>query len=190
MPWLPLYIDKTDVGFLSAWLNGEPELAIIQSLGDGRWRASEGISITESGRYCLFHKSSGPLPLIAEMPNLVDGVVKNPFEGWQEKRSGRDPDTPYFGAGHPAIFWLNVRLGGSSEIGLSSFEWIGNHYSVLNGPAPDGANKWWARLKRWVKKNSTRIPRQGSIEGNLKEIYAFESALQRITNGLARTKNP
>jgi len=190
MPWLPLYIEKTDLAFLSAWLNKEPNLAIIQSAGNGFWKASEKISIHDDGRYCLFHTTSGPLPLLAETPNFPNGIVENPFQGWREKRSGKDTKNPYFGAGHQAVFWLNVRCGKDSEIGLSSFEWIGNHYSVLDGPAPAEANKWWARLKRWVKKNSNRIPRQGSIDGPKKEIYAFEGALKSIREGKARKINP
>lgn len=190
MPWQPLYIDKTDLLFLSSWLNDEHDLAIIQSIGNGCWKAFEVFSITEDGRYCFFHKSSGPLPLVAEQPSLIDGVIENPFEGWQERRSSRDPKTPYFGAGHPAVFWLNVRCGDAAEIGLSSFGWIGSHYSMLNGPVPDGANKWWGRLKRWVNKNATRIPRQGPVDGGNKEIYAFEGALVSIANGAARKMNP
>lgn len=190
MPWLPLYIDLQDLETLSSWLNNEPDIAIIESIGEGHWQARSDISIIASGRYCLFHKMSGPLPLLVKNWRGKEAVILDPFAGWREKRTGANPKLPYFGAGHPAIFWLNVRIKNENEIEMSSFEWIGNHYSIIGQPAPDAAKKWWNRLRRWVKKNSTHIPRTGEIDGVNKEIYAFESSLKKIKNGMVRANNP
>ena len=190
MPWLPMYLDHNDLGILSKWLNEEDDISIIRSTGDKEWKAFDEISINSSGRYCLFHKKSGPLPLLKKNFLGQEMMVKDPFKGWVERRTGANPKQPYFGAGHPAIFWLNIRLENNAEIGMSSFEWIGNHYAIIGNPAPDITKKWWNRLRRWVKKQSTYIPRQGATDGPHKEIYALGSALEKILNGTQRASNP
>jgi len=190
MPWLPIYVDCQDLEDLSSWLNNEPDIAIIESTGEGCWQARSDISISSSGRYCLFHITSGPLPLLVKNWRGKDALILDPFAGWKERRTGSDSKLPYFGAGHPAIFWLNIALEDKNELGISSFEWIGNHYSVIGSPASEAAKKWWNRLRRWVKKNSTFIPRKGKIDGKHKEIYAFKGSLAKIKDGMNRASNP
>lgn len=190
MPWLPMYLDLEDLKDLSYWLNEEQEISIIVSIGERQWKAINNISIISNGRYCLYHKHSGPLPFLKKGWTGKELMIPDPFSGWKEMKTGENPESPYFGAGHPAIFWLNIRTGTDEEVGMSSFEWIGNHYSIIGSPAPEAAMKWWNRLRRRVKKISTQIPRSGPIDGNHREIYTFPNALRKIENGVTRANNP
>ena len=190
MAWLPIYITEQDLANLSSWLNNEECISNIKTTGKNEWRAFNNFELGGSGRYCLYHSQGGPLPLLSENPNEPDKLIENPFTGWKEQRSGANPELPFFGAGEPAIFWLNVRLDRNGTIGLSSFEWIGNHYASLGKKAPEETVKWWARLRRWTKKQSTRIPRSGPLDGEKKEIYAFEGALSAFKSGTERAFNP
>lgn len=82
----------------------------------------------------------------------VDGTIEDPFSGWQELKSGAEKDILWFGYRTYRYFWFNVRQIEGDMIGMSSFEWIGNHYSSIDGPAPDAAKKWWARYGSLDKK--------------------------------------
>lgn len=190
MSWLPMYLNEDDLTELMDFLNSEKHMYSIRSMGKGKWRAVSEIDINETGRYCLFHSEAGPLPLLGSSPEEPDSEISAPFDGWCELRAGANPNQPYFGPGHPAIFWFNVRLNQDGVIGLSSFEWIGNHYAPLGNSAPEVSKKWWGRLGRWVKKRSERIPRTGDINGDKKEIWAFSGALNDIESGCPRAMNP
>lgn len=185
-----MYLNEDDLNELTYFLNTEKHLYSIKSIGKGKWRAVSEIEINETGRYCLFHDDAGPLPLLGSSPKEPDSEILDPFVGWCERRAGANPNQPYFGAGHPAIFWLNVRLNKDGVIGLSSFEWIGNHYASIGSPAPDVAKKWWGRLGRWVKKRTQRIPRTGDVNGDKKEIWTFNGALKDIESGCQRAMTP
>ncbi len=185
-----MYLVEEDLHSLSSWLTDEAKISLIQTIGPGEWQAFEDFEVYEPGRYCLFHSESGPLPLLSNDPDRPDSEVSDPFAGWVEHRAGANPNQPYFGAGHPAIFWLNVRLKENGIVGMSSFEWIGNHYSQIDRPAPEVSKKWWERLRRWVKKQSFIIPRDGPLDGTGKEIWAFSSALLEFESGVQRATNP
>ena len=191
MPWLPMYIDKSDHKLLIDWLSAEEDIAFIIGDGPKKWKAVHSIEQYEDIRYCLWHIKSGPLPLLCK--NFPDGKISDPFKGWKEKRTGSDPSVPYFGPGHPGVYWLNAKtesLSSNDSLGLSSFEWIGNWYKPIGVEAPIVTKKWWERLKRWVKKNAIRIPRYGEWDGDHPEIWAFPSALESIKNGINRDGNP
>lgn len=191
MGCLPMYLVEEDLKILSDFLRSENSISLIKSVGEGHWRAFSDFEINESGRYCLFHSEVGPLPLLAKRDSgEADGEIADPFEGWQEKRTCSDPRQPFFGAGHPAIFWLNVRLRVEGKVGLSSFEWIGNQYANIGYPAPDVAKKWWGRLRRWVTKRSCRVPRFGALDGDRKEVWTFGGAMSEFESGVGRAYNP
>ena len=185
-----MYIIEEDLADLSEWLNAEESISLIQSAGEHQWKAFSEFQISQDGRHCLYHSGGDPLPLLGENPNEENETITNPFEGWSEKRSGANPNSPYFGAGHPSIFWLNVRMEGKDSIGMSSFEWIGNHYSVIGKTAPPVTKKWWERLRRWTKKQTIKVPRSGVLDGEKKEIWAFGGALEAFKAGQRREKNP
>jgi len=154
IPSLKMVLPDEDLKKLFEFLCAEKDIALIKSVGKGRWQAFSDFEITNAGRHCLFHSAAGPLPLLSKIKEETDGLISNPFDGWKENRAGADPEQPYFGSGHPAIFWLNVRFEKDGVAQMSYFEWIGNHYSILGRSAPDVTKKWWERLRRWVKKQS------------------------------------
>jgi len=191
MPWLPMYIDKLDLEMLINWLNEDINIAFIVADGSKRWKAVSYIEKYEDNRHCLWHRESDPLPLLRKL--LPDGKISDPFTGWKETKTGADPKVPYFGAGHPGVYWLNARvesINNSAYLGLSSFEWIGNRYRALGIEANPATKKWWERMQRWVKKQAVKIPRDGSWDGNNPEIWAFPSALRKIKSGRKRDSNP
>jgi len=193
MPWIPIYADDTDFQVLHGWLNQNEEIAFVISDGPSRWRAVHTVPSIDSRRICLWHIPSGPLPLLHPHPSKRIDSITDPWSGWSGLRDGADKSCPYFGAGHPGVFWLNHWPHGRREpqnIGLSSFEWIGNRYSVIGSPAPEVTEKFWQRLRRWIKKMAIQIPRSGPVDGEHPEIWAFPSALAAFRNGCSRDSNP
>jgi len=192
MPWLPLYIDETDAGQILRLLNRDPEVAFIVSTGPGQWIAQTGIDSIADSRYCLWHCPSGPLPLVRGY-GVPDDLVSDPWPRWTELRRGADPRTPFFGAGHTGVIWWNVRTRSTHHngIGLSSFEWIGNHYRIIGCPAHPATEEWWNKLRRLVRnQKAIRIPRSGPLDGSDVEIWTFSSALAKIRKGMPRDNNP
>jgi len=186
-----MYLNHIDLQTLVSWLNNETDIAFIVRDGDSRWRAVNAIDSPHDSRYCLWHSESGALPLLRK--HLPDTAVRNPWDGWKEKRPGADPTTPYFGAGHPGVYCLNAKTASLRQpdaLGLSSFEWIGNRYGVIGNPAPPVTKKWWERLRRWVKKQAVQIPREGPVTGQGAEIWGLPGALAEINNGKPRDGNP
>ena len=193
MPWLPIYADGSDFKVIHEWLNQNEELAFIVSDGPKRWKVTTTIPELTGTRVCLWHVPSGSLPLLGPTPRHQGGVIPSPWSGWQELRTSAEPEVPYFGAGHPGIIWLNVRVAAKwvkDGIGLSSFEWIGNHYSAIGHPAPEVTERLWQSLKRWTKKSAKRIPRSGLVDGPHPEIWTFPSAFAAFERGIGRDPNP
>jgi hypothetical protein len=192
MPWLPLYVNDADLQELLSWLNSDEEIAFIVSDGPKRWKAVPSLEKIANGRYCIWHSPSGPLPLLGH-GTIKDSQVRDAWAGWTEVRTGADPNTPYFGPGHPGIVWLNARPTAyrtPKAIGLSSFEWIGNRYRIIGSPAPETTEKWWQQLRKCVKKVARRIPRDGPCDGPRPEIWAFPSAYNAFLSGVLRDSNP
>ena len=191
MAWLPIYADPTDVASILSILNEDADVAFIISDGPKRWKAVRKLANLTDGRYCIWIHSSGGLPLL-KPNNEPSMLVADPWVGWTELRTGANPTQPYFGAGDPKIVWFNVRTVGRAvdAIGLSSFEWIGNHYRLIGRGAPDIAEKWWRRFGRRVKKTATRIPRDGPLDGPNSEIWSCRSAQAKFLSGTPRDSNP
>ncbi|RUL78872.1 hypothetical protein [Dyella choica] len=194
MPWLPIYASRHDQAELFEYLNNSPDLAFIRSDGAGRWRAFEKLESWCDGRYCLWHTESGPLPLLQTW-GKAHRVVNDPFEGWVEVRPGADKSQPYFGAGHPGIIWFNAyssdpRSANVSTIGISSFEWIGNHYQALGNVAAPSTKALWGSLRRWVSKRAVKVPRDGPAQSTPAEIWAMSDALELFSKGIPGAPNP
>lgn len=158
------------------------------------------LSIPDFVEYQLWHIPSGPLPLLDANKGGVklkfkkedwedDGKVDNPWLGWTEIRTGANSRIPYFGAGHPGVFHLEINLPHDKEIQMSNFGWIGNHYKIIGNGANQSTEKLWNKLRRMVKKVATQIPRSNNSNGK-KEIYAFPTAYQEIKNGRPCSLNP
>lgn len=139
-----MYLNKADLNQLFAWLNKEEDIAFLISDGPMRWRAVKTMAESRDGRFCLWHQHSGPLPLLRK--GAPDSFVVDPWAGWREEITGANPTQPYFGSGHPGIYWLNAQTssGWSADgIGLSSFEWVGNYYKIIGREAPPVTKNWW-----------------------------------------------
>jgi hypothetical protein len=194
MPWIPLYADEEDFRVVLDHLNQDEDVAFVLSDGLRCWRATHTIPQLDGiRRICLWHVPSGDLPLLHPHPSKTVDSIQDPWSGWTELRTGADSTCPYFGAGHPGVIWLNHRpksLRVPDGIGLSSFEWIGNHYSVIGSPAPEVTERFWARLRRWVKKIGIMVPRSGAVDGTDAEIFTFPSALAAFRGGRCRDSNP
>jgi hypothetical protein len=188
MPWLPFYASAGDFDALLQHLNSTDDIAFLVAAGPHRWVAKNTLESLQSGRICLWHTSSGPLPLL-QPGDQKDLEVANPFEAWTELRTGADPSTPYFGAGHPGVFWLNLRGDGMSRQGapivaLSSFEWIGNHYKIIGDAALPQTEAAWKALRRWIGKIAKKVPRGGPAQPTPPEIWAFPHAQQLFADGV------
>ena len=109
MPWLPLYLFDDDTVSLLTILNDDPEVAFIISTGIGQWKAAQTLPDLTGRRYAIWHVPSGALPLLPAINGDPDDKILDPWQGWTERRAGADPTTPYFGPGHPGIFWLNLK---------------------------------------------------------------------------------
>ena len=193
MPWLPVYADEEDFRTVLDYLSQNDEIAFIIFDGKGRWRATHTIPQMDADRFCLWHIPSGSLPLLHPHPSKQIDSITDAWSGWSELRAGDDSSLPYFGAGHPGEIWLNHRPQGKREtqnIGLSSFEWIGNRYSLIGKPAPDVTERFWQKLRRWVKRTAAQTPRSGSVDGEHAEIWAFPSAMAAFCAGRGRDANP
>lgn len=194
MAWLPFYASENDIPALLSHLNASEDLAFIVSDGPGKWIAKNAIDALADGRHCLWHVASGPLPLFrgAKVP---PGEIANPLVGWSEVRAGADPTNPYFGAGHPGVFWLNLysrvtdRVSGESLVGLSSFEWIGNHYKSIGVAAKSETEKYWKSLALWMKTLAVKVPRGGPRQPTPPEIWAFSDAQALFEAGIEGGNN-
>jgi hypothetical protein len=193
VPWLPMYLLNDDVSLLVDRLDNDAGLAWLAPNGPGRWIATAHHPPLVP-RMGLWHAPSGPLPLHAADAGESDWI-HDPWSGWQERRVGRDPSTPYFGAGHPGVYWLNLRTDPdrprkTAEIGLSSFEWIGNHYRPIGKSADPSTQRHWRALSRWLGRVAVKIPRAGDADGPGPEIFAFPGALAAVEAGTSREANP
>jgi len=173
-----MYLVNDDVSLLVEHVDSDTDLAWLAANGPGGWIATAHHPPLV-GRIGLWHTPSGPLPLLSADPveRAVDWI-HDPWSGWQERRAGRHPTTPYFGAGHPGVYWLNLRTdpdrpGKTGEIGLSSFEWIGNHYRPIGSSSDPSTERHWKALRRWVGKVAVKVPRAGDVDGPAPEIFAF-----------------
>tara|TARA_B110000261_G_C12875454_1_gene274215 strand:- start:62 stop:625 length:564 start_codon:yes stop_codon:yes gene_type:complete len=187
MAWIPLYINKQDEKDLLDILNQEEQIAFLVSNGKGKWIAVKSINQLLCQRVSIWHIPSGKLPLLTQ--DDKEEWIQDPFNGWTEKRKGADESTPYFGAGWPGIINLNINTNDSSVIGMSSFEWIGNHYSIIGITANESTKKFWNKLRRLINKKSSKLPRSNE-EWNKPEIFTFQGALKEIENGKERNINP
>ena len=196
MGWLPMYLFDSDVDCLVSWLNSEDQIAYIVTNGERRWRATSTVDRLAEGHHVLWHIPSGPLPLVASITGGRNKMIADPWGGWCELRTGADPTIPWFGSGQTGVIRLELWPNGlpwqrekskMPMIGLSDFQWVGNHYGIIGRRAHPETERWWRRLQRWVKKTGTRITREGPINIGRTEIYAFPAALKAISQGIDRS---
>ncbi len=192
MPWIPFYADENDLEELVTGLSQDPEIAFVVSAGPKRWIARPGVGGVSFTRIALWHVPSGPLPLLAGRAWQRDRWIEDPLRGWKERLTGADPTVPYFGAGHPGIIWLNAATVGphGEDIGLSSFEWIGNRYRTEGFAAAPETERWWRRLRERIRDHGVPMPRPGAPDAADPDARALPGALARIHAGATRAANP
>ncbi len=192
MPWIPFYADESDFWGILDRLNSDPDLAIILAAGRGRWIAKAQLDDWPDGKYSLWHIPGGPLPLLPQRSGEAEAVIRDPFAGWKEQRSGLDATVPFFGS-IPNVFELCKATRGVDfphSIGLSSFGWLGNRYRSLGLGASKETELWWRRTQGWVKQAAVRkIPRWDIPKAPEPEIWAFPEAFRRIEAGTPRDAN-
>lgn len=184
MPGLKIYATEIDFDTIREWLNDEQEIAFIISNGPKRWIATAQLDAWPGRIIALWHIPSGPLPLLSA-GNAPDTWITDPWKGWTERLAGLDRTEPFFGAGHPGVVRLHVCPRWQDKIGVSGFEWIGNRYRVLGQGAHPSTEKWWQRLRRWVKKMGVRVPLGGLNSDVPLEAWTFPDAYQRMQHGEA-----
>lgn len=202
MPSLSIFVDEQDAEVLLRWLSNEQDIAFIVPTEPKRWRAVSCVRELKDGNYSLWHIPSGSLPLLGT--DNPSEIIANPWSGWTELVTGREPTQPYFGPGHPAEIRLSLftrhqpysqqerneatilngmRLGDKDLMMSSSFQWIGNHYQV----APRQTHQWWRRLRRWVKSKAVRLRRYSTVSNCYCErwsYWALPSAYWKLKNGM------
>jgi hypothetical protein len=186
-----MYLLGSDVGLVVGRFDEDPAIAWLVGEGQGRWRAVARLDRAPPGRTGLWHVPSGPLPLVGGTGlDSPDGQIPDPWAGWADPREEGNPGTPYFGPGHPGVYWLNVRGMRQGAIGMSTIEWIGNHYRIIGSPADPQTERHWKALRRWAGRVGTKIPRTGPLNGPGQEIFAFPAALAAVRSGQNRAANP
>jgi hypothetical protein len=190
-----MYLLRPDVELLIDRLDSDEEVAWLVARGPNQWGAQVRHPLLDRGCYGLWHVPSGPLPLLASYEDDADdGLIDDPWSGWSEECPGADPRIPYFGAGHPGVYWLNLptsqRPRGKIDISMSSVGWIGNYFRPIGRGADKATERHWRRFRYWVKEHACPIPRIGRVNGPRPEIYAFPAALSAIKAGATRAINP
>lgn len=183
-----MYLTRSDAPVLAELLSQDPEIAFLLRDSPMRWRAVKESDIENHERVGLWHVPSGSLPLLPRELGKPSQEILDPWSGWMEKRVGADSRTPNFGAGHVGIIWLNLRFDGSEKdscCGLSSFEWIGNHYRIIGNAALPATEAWWKSLRRKISKLTIKIPRKSLQSTSRKEIFAFSCAYSLLKTGSA-----
>lgn len=195
MPWIPFYADDSDFIKIVDYLNEDEEIAFIVSAGPVSWKAVSKVNYHHLHETTwLWHIPGGPLPLMRHP--AANNVITDPFAGWED-HSPKDLEyrrTPYFGPECSVALELKINVQGIRDldaIGISSFGWVGNRYSVIGSPAPLVTKAYWEKLRRWISKNSKKkISREGPLDAGEKEIYAFQNAYEKFLGGTKREQNP
>jgi hypothetical protein len=198
-----MYIEPADFARIVDHLDDDPEIAWI--VGDGgRWVAKPRLDRVPPSMVCLWHIPSGPLPLFvripfARIPGGADpveqkGVIEDPYAGWEDPMGG-EFEEPHFGD-PPGVVSLILQVkGGPGDrpdhaIGISTFGWIGRHYSALGRVPVPSTTRWWQALRKWVKATAVRVPYSGPLDGPKPEVFAFPAALEAIRSGAPRAASP
>lgn len=209
MPWLRMYLVDEDVAPLCRMLDEDPDVALVRPDGPGRWKAHRRVPKLRDGQHALWHVPSGPIKLEPTAEGAMPKQIVNPFAGWREIVKPAERGVPWFGPGPTGIIWLTVRrkagpatrtfsamtarpwtAPANEVIGLSTFGWIGNYYSIIGHPAAESTAKWWKSLGRRVAKVAVRVPSSGPLSGRTRDVWAFPAALAEIRQGRRRADNP
>ena len=194
-----LYLADDDVVEIVDWLNKEPNLAWIRKTGqDGHsyaWKAVDYINEIRPSSYALWKTDAGPLylPSGSFAPATE---INDPYFGWIQHltpENDHGSDTPWFGVRRPQTFTFHFRESGKRDpdhLARSGFTWVGNYFRPIGNPAQPESERFWNRLRAFIKKSSTGIPWPYTPEGGRTDAYAFPKAMQQIEDGRTPEVNP
>lgn len=181
----------SDAESIRTWINAEPDIAWLIKVGqDGRrykWQAVAELAVLHEQRYALWHTKSGPLNIPSGSPSVADARVANPFQGWLQTLEDSSAQAPWFGGNLPGPYVLNLRPSGHDNewpIGVSQFYWAADHFNLIGKGAHPEAKRWWARLRRFISKNSIQMPLPGPSPSRRLKAYVFPDALVQIRNAI------
>lgn len=192
-----LYITNRDAEVLRDWLNRESSIAWIvkthQSGCEYRWQAVDTLDAIEPCGYHLWHKGAGPLNIPSGSLEVQDAIVPDPYAGWTQHLDREDATTPWFGANLPGPYLFRFAPNGREHpesIGRSGFSWLGDYFRPVGCSAHPEAKRWWLRLGRFVRSQSTGIPWPSPDHGGRSLGYAFPDAYAEILRGRRFDINP
>ncbi len=199
MSWshILMYMTSSDAQHLREWINSEELVAWIvldsRTGNNYNWRAVDRIETISPQEYSIWHKTNVPLVVPTGRMDCPDMKVTNPYSGWTQKVSSADYTHPWFGGEIPGPYSFRFSEKGKeapNSIGRSEFNWAGDHYRSIGYSAHPDAKKWWQRLQRFIKKNSTAIPWPYPEGVGRSKAYAFNEAYVQIINGRHADANP
>jgi hypothetical protein len=204
---LSFFADEEDARVLLAWLNADPEIAVIVADGPRtpkilflfgyrppqRWRAVRGLNSLKDGEHSLWYVPAGPLTMLKADPNAADVPIPDPWAGWTEERLGADPDKPYFGPSHRAVIRLTLwtRHRPYTQTEMETLDetisyWTEGHDVIVESHLQWGGGNakvedWWRRLEAFMKRSAT--PLAAHLEPS-EVVWAFPSALKKLKAGM------
>jgi hypothetical protein len=197
MPDIIMYLTKNDLELIRIWINSEEDVAwIIKEKQKGStyyWKAVNQVCTLLEQDYAIWHKKSGILVLPSGPINQHDIIIQDPFKGWKQELIYENHTTPWIGSHFPGPYIFSCRTIGkesSPSIARSDLFWNMNSYKSVGKPAPDVCVKWWNRLLRFIKKNSTEIPWPYPKVVGKKKAFAFPDAYKKIKKGMSVDNNP
>ena len=191
-----MYLDSGDELELLQWLNSEPVVWIVKDHQSGplyHWRVQDELSDVGPGSYTLWHPQTEPLRIPSGMKGVADELVADPYSGWAQTLEAESAMVPWFGVSHAGTFDLRFFPTGTERagaIGRSGFSWIGNYFSVIGNSASPVAEKWWARLRRQIKKQSSPISWPPDDQTTRNRAYVFPRAFEKYGEGCHLDVNP
>jgi hypothetical protein len=192
-----LYLTHNDADVLRKWINSENSVAWIildKKLGNKyTWKAVDEINSLESESYSIWYKDYEPLVIPSEGFFFSTIKVTDPYAGFTQKLDSKKYSTPWFGAESPGPYKFHFKEEGTEmpgSIGRSGFTWTGDYFKSIGKAANPDAKKWWGRLQRYIKKNSTALPWPYPDGTGRTNAYAFKEAYEQILSGRHPDVNP
>jgi hypothetical protein len=184
-----VYAVESDLQVIADYLNEDSDLAFVISDGPRRWRTVNRIDRVTAGHHALWLKPAEPLPLVGRSERERDTPIVDPDGGWEERVASAVPGQPFFGS-HPSVIWLHASTGAPGLVPMSAFGWIGNRYRAIGQGASPAATKWWRSLQRWIRSQTTVVPRGSLQASGPVDVAAFPDALAQLRNGVPGELNP
>lgn len=198
MSSLMLYATRADAEMIRDWINADPDIAWIVKVSERnnlyRWMAVEELPKLEEQHYSLWHCQSGPLSVPSGKPEVLDGVVDDPFAGWFQTLPAAGATIPWFGGNLPGPYVFRFAEKGceaQDSLGRSEFTWLADRYRSSGKPAHPAAKQWWRKLRRFLTNGSVQVPWiSGPHKGPNPLVYVFPQAMAQISAGRHRDINP